>query len=163
MDAEVNPLESTGDTIKYTALGSLASERDVSMSMSFAGIVNSQGEASIDQGGAGAIIVQGPVEATRSGAVAIVASSVNSDHAYSAVAVGSDVSLRRSWIGVALSPRMQVSEDSRVIIGPMAALIIAVAIFGLFGIAAALGVVVVRRAMTWRPKVPSVSWHRMGE
>jgi hypothetical protein len=125
--------------------------------------VNSQGKASIDQSGAGAIIVQGPVEATRSGALAIVASSVSGDHAYSAVAVGSDVSLSKSWVGVALSPRMQVSENSRVIIGPIAALIIAVAIFGVFGVAAALGVVVVRRAMTWRPKVPAVSWHRMGE
>jgi hypothetical protein len=163
MDAEVTPLESTVDTIKYTALGSLASERDVSVSMSCAGIVNSQGEASVDQSGVGAIIAQGPVQATRSGAVAIVASNLSGDHAYSAVAVGSDVSLSKSWVGVALSPRMQVSEDSRVLIGPIAALIIAVAIFGVFGIALALGVVVVRRAMTWRPKVPAVSWHRMGE
>lgn len=163
MAAEATPLEPTGDSIRYTALGSLASEREVSMSMSCAGIVNSQAAASLEQSGAGAVIAQGPVEATRSGAVAIVATSVSGDHAYSCVTVASDISLSRSWVGVALSPRMQLSEDSRVIIGPVAALIIAVAILGVFGIVAALGAVAVRRALTWRPKVPSVSWHRMGE
>ena len=163
MDSEVTPLESNGQTIKKGAVGSVASERDVSMSMSCAGIVTSAGKTSISQGGVGAIIAQGPVEATRSGTLAIVANSVIGDHAYSAVAVGSNVSLNESWIGVALSPRLQVSEDSRVIIGPLAALIISVALLGVFGIVAVLVAVAVRRALTWRPKVPSVAWHRMGE
>ncbi len=155
--------KSAGDSVKGTIVASVASERDIEISTSCAGIVNSQGETVMRRSGAAALISQGDLEATQCGAVALVAGDLTGDQTYSALTVASDVNVSRSWIGVALSPRLQVSEGSRVIIGPVAALIISCAILGVFGIAAWLFAMALRRALAWRPKMPSVSWHRMGE
>lgn len=151
------------DMVKTAVVGTVSTEHDIEMSTSCAGVVNAQGDASVTQGGAGVIIAHGDVQAHQTGAAALFASSVTGDHVYNCVTVASDVSASRSWIGIALSPKMRVSDDSRVIVGPVAALIIAVAALGIFGIVAAFGVIAARRALAWRPRVPQVSWHRMGE
>lgn len=151
------------DSVKTAIVGTVTSAQDVEISTSCIGVVNAQGSASVSQTGAGAIIARGDVAATQSGAAALFANSVAGDHTYSAVTVASDVAVSRSWIGIALSPKMQVSDDSRVIVGPVAALIIVVAALGVFGVVAAFGVLAAKRALAWRPKVPSVSWHRMDE
>lgn len=162
MDATENT-GSVADSVKNTIVANVTSEHDVEISTSCTGVVSAEGNSAITQSGAGAIIARGDVEATQSGSVALVASSVTGDHTYSVVTLASDVAVSRSWIGVALSPRMQVSDDSRVLIGPIAALIIVVAALGVFGIVAVFGVLAAKRAIAWRPKVPAVSWHRMGE
>jgi hypothetical protein len=154
---------SVTDTVKNTIVANVTSAHDVEIGTSLTGVVNAEGDSAITQSGAGAIVARGDAEVSRSGSVALVASSVSGDHTYSAVTLASDVAVSRSWIGVALSPRMQVSEDSRVLVGPVAALIIVVAALGVFGIVAVFGVLAAKRALAWRPKVPAVSWHRMGE
>jgi hypothetical protein len=79
--------------------------------------------------------------------------------------VASEVRISRGWVGIVASPNVELSEDSRVIIGPAAALIIAAAVLGVFGIAVVLAGVLARRASQWRPNipVPSLSWKRSGE
>ncbi|MDP2182132.1 MAG: hypothetical protein Q8K99_06150 [Actinomycetota bacterium] len=167
MNANVNePMEETDETeghVHNTLAPSVVSERDVEVTASFAGIVNAQGGATLNQSGACTIFAQGNVDANQAGAAAIVTRTLSGEGVYAGAIVAGDVSVGKSWVGLVLSPNMQVSEDSRVIIGPVAALIIALAIFGVFGVVAALGFFAARRAMTWRPRVPAVSWHRMGE
>lgn len=162
MEAAENAVPGT-DSVKTAIVGTVTSEQDVEISASGAGVVSAQGSASVSRAGAGVIIASGDVAANRSGAAMLFANSVAGDHTYNAVTVAGDVAVSRSWIGVALSPKMQVADDSRVIVGPAAALVIVVAALGVFGVVAALGVLAARRALAWRPKVPSVSWHRMGE
>lgn len=152
-----------GAEVKNTIVGTVASEHDIELSTSCAGVVSAQGDASVSQSGAGAIVAHGDVRTHQTGVAALLASAVEGDHLYSGVAVASDISVSRSWVGIALAPKMQVSDDSRIIVGPIAALILAAAILGVFGIVAALGVIATKRALAWRPKVPAVSWHRMGE
>lgn len=142
---------------------SVAGNEDVNVATSLCGVVNAQGDAALTQSAAAAILAQGNTDVTQSAVAAIVTRTMTGEGVYNAASVSGDMSVSRSWIGVALTPRLQVSEDSRVIIGPVGALIIAVAIFGVFGILAALGYFAARRAMQWRPRVPSVSWHRMGD
>jgi len=151
------------EAVKNTIVASITSEGGVDVSTSGVGILNAEGDATVSQSGAGAIVTRGDAAVHQSGSAAIVANSVGGDRVYNLATVAREVSVSRSWIGVALSPKMQVSEDSRVIVGPVAALIIVVALLGAFGIVAAVGVVAAKRALAWRPKVPSVSWHRMGE
>ncbi len=154
---------STTEVVKNTMVANVTTDGDVEVGTSCVGIVNAEGGATITQSGVGAILARADAQATQVGSAAIVANSVSGDRIYNVATVASDVTVSRSWIGVALSPRMQVSDDSRVIVGPLAALIIVVALLGVFGIVAAVGVVAAKRALAWRPKVPSVSWHRMGE
>ncbi|MDY0087346.1 MAG: hypothetical protein RBS78_02150 [Coriobacteriia bacterium] len=151
------------DVVRNTIVGTVTSAHDAEITTSCAGVVSAQGDASVKRSGAGAIIAHGGVETHKTAVAALLASAVEGNHVYNGVTVASDISVSRSWVGIALAPKMQVSDDSRVIVGPAAALILAAAILGVFGIVAALSVMATRRALAWRPKMPSVSWHRMGE
>jgi hypothetical protein len=64
-----------------------------------------------------------------------------------------EADVKRSWVGIVLSPQVTVSEDSRVLISTKAALIIGFAILGGFGIIAVIGWLGVRRLMRWRPTI----------
>lgn len=141
---------------------SVTASHDANLTTSFAGVVNAQGDANLNQGAAGAVVAQGDVSVTQAGAAAIVGRAITGENIGGAVLVGSEVSVKNAWVGVALSPNLEVSEDSRVIIGTKAAIIIAVAMFGIFGIAAVLAVLGARRAMAWRPNLPmpSIQWRR---
>ncbi|MDH4139802.1 MAG: hypothetical protein OEV43_04455 [Coriobacteriia bacterium] len=161
--APMEESEAAKTTVRNSVASSVVAEHDAEVTGSLAGVVNAQGDATVSQTGSLAIMARGDVEATQTGAGAIVSRSMSGEGIYSCIAAAGDMSVRRGWIGVAISPKMEVSEDSRVFIGPRAAFIIAAAILGIFGIVAAFGVIAARKAMGWRPKVPSVSWHRMGE
>ena len=66
--------------------------------------------------------------------------------------VTGEADVKHSWVGIVIAPKATVSEDSRVIISTKAALIIAAAVLGGFGLVAlafALGMRrVVRRGAT---------------
>jgi len=156
------PAEETSDTTRGV-VASVTSAGEARISSSIAGFVSAQGDASVAQSASAVVLAQGNSDIEQSAVAALVTRTMTGDRVYNAASVSGEMSVSRSWIGVALTPRLQVSEDSRVIIGPVGALIIATAIFGVFGILAALGYFAARRAMQWRPKVPAVSWHKMGE
>jgi len=164
MSAEdiTTPAEETNETTRG-AVASVASPGEARVTSSIAGFVNAQGDATLAQSASAVVLSQGNADIERSAVAALVTRTMTGDRVYNAASVSGEMSVSRSWIGVALTPHLQVSEDSRVFIGPVGALIIAAAIFGVFGILAALGYFAARRAMHWRPKVPAVSWHRMGE
>lgn len=151
--------------MEASVMSNVNAARDVSMTTSVAGLVNAQGDAEISQGGALAVVSQGHAAISQGGAGAIVSNSFSGDSFGSGVVLGNEVSVANSWVGFALTPKMEVSEDSHVIIGTKGALIIAAAIFGVFGLAAVLAFYAGRRVLRWRPKVPvpSVSWRRAGE
>lgn len=150
--------------VQASVVPSVNASHDATLTTSLAGLVNAQGDVELNQGGAGAVVAQGSVALTQGGAAAIFANKVNADSSGSAVLMGSDVTVSNGWVGFAVASNMQVADDSRVIIGTRGALIIAAAIFGVFGIAAAMALVAGRRVMQWRPKVPvpSVRWRRAG-
>ncbi|MEI7815069.1 MAG: hypothetical protein WCJ13_09790, partial [Coriobacteriia bacterium] len=57
------------------------------------------------------------------------------------------------FVGVLLTPQANIAEDSRVLIGTKAALIIAAALLGGFGLVAVVMALGVRRVMSWRPQI----------
>jgi hypothetical protein len=67
--------------------------------------------------------------------------------------VTGDADIKSSWVGIVISAKTTVSEDSRVLISTKAALIIALALFGGFGLVALAISLGVRRIMHWRPSI----------
>lgn len=149
-------------SVQARVIPTVTAAHDASLTSSLAGVVNSQGDADLNQSGAAAVIAQGAVGISQGGAGAIVSRSVAGESMGSGLVVASDVRVSRGWIGVIASPNVEISDDSRVLIDPRAALIIAIAIFGVFGLGVVLAAMLARRAMQWRPKipVPSVQWRR---
>ena len=152
----------TGDASR-TVVASVAAPGQVNVTTSLAGFVNAQGDANVHQSATSVVLAQGNADVDQSAVCALVTRTMTGERVYTAAAVSGEMSVSRSWVVVALTPRLSVSEDSKVIIGPVGALIIAAAIFGVFGVVMGLGYYAARRAMQWRPRVPAVSWHRMGE
>lgn len=145
------------------AVVSIAAPGEANVRSSIAGFVSAQGDATLSQSASVGLLAQGNADIDQSAVAALVTRTMTGDRVYNAASVSGEMSVSRSWIGVALTPRLTVSENSRVIIGPVGALIIAAAIFGVFGVLVALGYFAARRAMQWRPQVPALSWHRMGD
>lgn len=163
---EIVMASSQSDTehqVRHKIAARVESARDVQVITSLAGIVAVKGDARLEQTGAGAIAVEGDVDANQSIAGALVGQNVTGERVFTGAAVARDLSVRNSRIGLALAGKMQVSDDSRVLIGPVAALIFVGAILGFFGLVVLAGVFAVRSARAWRPSMPSVSWHRMGD
>jgi hypothetical protein len=95
------------------------------------------GETKVHQA-ASPLIIGRVVDASQSGACAVLAGEAN---------------VTRSWVGMVLSGKTTVSEDSRVIISTKAAMIIALALFGGFGLVALVGWMGVRKVTSWRPTI----------
>lgn len=159
------PTEPRDAEVRTGIVPSVSASHDVSLTTSVAGVVNAQGDASLNQSGACAVVSQGNVGVSQAGAGIVIAQSFAGESFGGGVVVSNDVRVSKGWVGVALSPKLEVADDSRVIIGPAAAAIIALAMFGIFGVVVAGGVYAARRAAQWRPKLPmpSVSWRRLGE
>lgn len=156
-----SPAEESAATTRG-ATASIATPGQADVRSSIAGFVSAQGDATLSQSASVGVLSQGNADIDQSAVAALVTRTMTGDRVYNAASVSGEMSVSRSWIGVALTPRLSVSEDSRVIIGPVGALIIAAAIFGVFGVLVALGYFAARRAMQWRPRVPALTWHRMG-
>lgn len=164
MSAEelVTPAAADTETAR-TVAAQVSTPGNASVTASLAGFVSAQGDATVYQSAATVVVAQDNADIDQSAVCALVTRTMTGERVYTAAAVSGEMSVSRSWVVVALTPRLSVSEDSKVIIGPVGALIIAAAIFGVFGIVTVLGYYAARRAMQWRPKVPVLEWHRMGE
>ncbi|MBI5231043.1 MAG: hypothetical protein HY876_02635 [Coriobacteriales bacterium] len=165
MTAEDSSTQASPDgdaSVQASVVPNVTAAHDANLTSSLAGVVNSQGDADLNQSGAGAVIAQGAVGISQGGAAAIVSRSVAGESMGTGIVVANDVRISRGWIGVVASPNVEISDDSRVLIDPRAALIIAVAIFGVFGLAVVMAAMFARRAMQWRPKIPmpSIQWRR---
>lgn len=149
------------ENVETTAAASVATAGDAKITTSFVGIVNAEGGAQVSQSAGLAVVSGADASISQAGAATVIAKSVSGEKFGSGVILAGDVSVSHGWVGIVASPKVELSDNSRILIGPVAALIIGAGILGVFGIAVAIAWILARRASEWRPKVPSISWQRM--
>lgn len=158
----------------FAATGSLIGvanvERDARITASVAPAVLSRGATIVQQSYTSAIIVGGGAETRihQAAAPIIVGKTTEMVQSGACTVVTGEANIRNSWVGMVLSPKATVSEDSRVLISPAAAIIIGLALITGIGVVAVVAVLLARRAYEQRrsafmarlPHLPDFSaWH----
>jgi hypothetical protein len=146
--AQAGSLESVGSAIGFANVSG-----DASITASAAPIVYAKGNVSVRQSYTSAVLAGGDMDIAQAGAPLIIGKQLNVEQGGALVMLSGESSVSNGFVGVLLSPKATVSDDSRVLVGTKAALIIAAALLGGFGLVALVMVLGVRRVMTWRPQI----------
>jgi hypothetical protein len=103
-----------GDRVSVTQAGGsvFLSNTDLTVNQGGAHLMLTRGDATIHQGGANALGARGSVSITQGGAFFTAARAVTAS---------------RSYLGVVLAPSVEISDDSRVLLGPVPAIALGVA------------------------------------
>jgi len=145
---DAGSLSATGSAI---GAASIDGDATITASMMPAAIV--RGNATIQQSYVSAAIVGGDTKVHQAVAPLIIGKTMDVSQGGGAVLLSGEANVTKSWVGIVLSPKTTISEDSRVLISTKAALIIAFAVFGGFALVALVGWLGVRRLMRWRPSI----------
>ena len=136
-----------------SAIGVASVDGDATITASMIPATLVRGNATIQQSYVSAAIVSGDTKVHQAVAPLIIGKTMDISQGGGAVLLSGEANVTNSWVGIVLSPKTTVSEDSRVLIGTKAAMIIALAVFGGFGLVALVGWLGVRKAMRWRPSI----------
>jgi len=131
-----------------SAIGVASVDGDAAITASVAPAVMARGATTVLQSYVSAVIVGGGAETRMHQAAAplIIGKTVGMTQSGAVALVTGEAHVKRSWVGVVVSPKTTVSEDSRVVVSTTAALIIAAAVLGGLGLVAAAIVFGVRAA-----------------
>ena len=161
--AEAEEIHASGTAIGSAHAGSLTAtasaiglaniEGDAQISVSAVPILRTTGGATFTQAYASAVIVGGDMEIHQAAAPVIIGKSLDATQVGACVVVSGDADVKRSTVGLLLSRNATVSEDSRVLLGTKAALIIACALFGGFAFVAIAMIMSAQRVAEWRPEI----------
>jgi hypothetical protein len=148
VSAEAEQLDATA-----SAVGVASVEGDADVGTSFVGVVSAKGDTTIHQSVAGAVIGGESVSVSQGGSPVLISRAISMNTGAGGAILAGEANVQRGWIGVLLTPKATISEDSRVLIGPAAALILSVAVLGGFGIAAYFAARGAKRMLAWRPQL----------
>ena len=135
-----------------TAVGSASVDGDATFSASAVGMLTCR-DVSMRQTYAGAIMAEGNATMKQSGASAILGERIEVNNGGAAMLWAQEVSISHGWVGVVAGKDVTISDDSRVLIDVKAALIIAAALLGGFGIIALVALVSGRRVASRLPRL----------
>ena len=144
-------------------IGGISASGDVEIAASAVGIIAAKQNVDFRQGWVNNVFSAGNVSVSQGGNGFMLGRSATLENAGSVAVVAGDAKVNRGWIGLLLAGKTEVSEDSHVIIGTKAALIIAAALLGGLGLVAiALLYGSGKVAKQWNPKMIG-EWakHRM--
>ena len=138
-----------------SAIGAASVDGDATITASMVPLLLARCETTFQQSYASAVIVGGgaDMKVHQAAAPLIVGKTMDLTQSGGGVLVTGEANVKQSWVGIVLSPKTTVSEDSRVIVSTKAALIIAAALLGGFGLVAVVMTIGVRRMMRWRPSI----------
>jgi hypothetical protein len=140
----------------FAATGSLVGvanvERNAHITASITPAVLSRGTTMVQQSYASAVIVGGGAETRihQAAAPIIVGKTTEMVQSGACAVVTGEANVHRSWVGMVVSPKATISDDSRVLISPGAALIIGLALITGIGVVAVVAVLLARRAYEQR-------------
>jgi hypothetical protein len=146
--ARADSLEAVGSAVGFANVSG-----DATITASAAPVVYAKGNISVRQSYTSAVLAGGDMDISQAGAPLIIGKQLNVDQGGALVMLSGESSVSNGFVGVLLSPKATVSDDSRVLVSTKAALIIAAALLGGFGLVALVMVLGVRRVMTWRPQI----------
>jgi hypothetical protein len=138
-----------------SAIGAAAIDGDATITASMVPAMMTRGDLTFQQSYASAVIVggAGDTKVHQAFAPLIVGKTMDVTQAGACALVTGEADIKSSWVGIVLSPKTTVSDNSRVFISTKAALIIALALFGGLGLVALAITFGVRRIMHWRPSI----------
>lgn len=146
--ARTGSLEAVGCAVGFANVSG-----DATVTASASPVVYARGNISVRQSYTSAVLAGGDMEISQAGAPLIIGKKLDVSQGGALVMLTGESSVSNGFVGVLLSPKATVSDDSRVLIGTKAALIIAAALLGGFGLVALVMVLGVRRVMSWRPQI----------
>lgn len=134
-------------------IGGMSVAGDADVSMGAVGVMLAKQNVDFRQGWVNNVFSSGDVSIAQAGNGFTLGRSATLDHAGSVAVVAGDATVSHGWVGLMLAGKTEVSEDSRVIIGTKAAIIIAAALLGGFAVVAiALMYGSGKVARQWNPK-----------
>jgi hypothetical protein len=140
-------MEAVGSVIGFTS-----AERDATITASMTPIVHAKGDIHVRQSYTSGVIAGGDMEISQSVAPVIVGKKLSVTQGGGVVMLSGEADVNSGFVGVLLTPKANVSADSRILLSTKGALIIAAAILGGFGLVAVMMALSVRRVMAWRRK-----------
>jgi hypothetical protein len=146
--AQAGSLEAVGSAVGFANVSG-----DATLTASAASVLYAKGNISVRQSYTSAVLAGGDMDISQAGAPLIIGKQLSVQQGGAVVMLSGESAVSNGFVGILLSPKATVSEDSRVLIGPKAALIIAAALLGGFGVVALVMALGVRRVMTWRPQI----------
>lgn len=159
--AHTTDLSATG-----TAIGIASVDGDASVTMSAVPLLSAKGNATFRQSYASAFLAGDTIDVSQGGAPVMIAKHITIDHGAGCALVAGEAEVKSGWVGMVISGKTQIAEDAHVVITTKAALIIALALFGGFGLVAAALFFGAQRVAAWRPQVslpPLPEWVRHRE
>jgi hypothetical protein len=146
--AQAEEFEAVGSAVGFVSAGG-----DATITASASPIVHAKGDIHVRQAYTSAVIAGGDMEISQAFAPIIVGKQLSVHQGGGVVMLAGDAKVSNGFVGVLLSPRAEISDDSRVLLSTKGALIIAAALLGGFGILAVVVALSARRAMSWRPSI----------
>jgi len=146
--AQTGSLEAVGSAVGFANVSG-----DASLTASATPIVYAKGNVSVRQSYTSAVLAGGDMDITQAGAPLIIGKKLDVQQGGAVVMLSGDSTVTNGFVGVLLTPKATINDDSRVLIGTKAALIIAAALLGGFGLVALVMVLGVKRVMSWRPQI----------
>jgi hypothetical protein len=146
--AQTGSLEAVGSAVGFANVSG-----DATLTASASPIVYSKGNISVRQSYTSAVLAGGDMDITQAGAPLIIGKQLSVRQGGALVMLTGESTVSNGFVGVLLSPKATISDESRVLISTKAALIIAAALLGGFGLVALVMVLGVRRVMAWRPQI----------
>jgi hypothetical protein len=111
------------------AIGTASVDGDVSIDASAIGVLSAN-SVGIHQGMASVMVVDGDVSIDQGAAQFVVARTVGIEQGGVGTLIAGEANLARSWVGIMAARNATLSDDSRVIVGTRAALIIGAGLLG---------------------------------
>lgn len=151
--ATTDELSATGSAVGMAKVGG-----DVHAQLSVLGLTTASGNAELHQSYASAFVAGDTMSVSQAAVPLGLARTITFEQSGAIVAASGETTVHRSFVGLLLSGRTEVAEDSRVLVGTRAAVIIACALLGGFGLVALAIFVGAKRVSNWRPtiKLPSL-------
>ncbi len=140
--------EAVGSVVGFTAAGG-----DATITASCAPIVHAKGDIHVRQAYTSAVIAGSDMEISQALAPIIVGKQLSVNQGGGVVMLSGESQVSNGFVGVLLTPKASISDDSKVLLSTKAALIIAAALFGGFALVAVVMVLGARRIMSWRPSI----------
>lgn len=141
-------LSATGSAVGMAKVGG-----DARAQLSVVGLVAASGNAELHQSYASAFVAGDTMSVSQAAVPMGLARTITFEQSGALVSAAGETTVKRSFVGLLLSGRTEVSEDSKVLLSTRAALIIAAALLGGFGFVAIAIYLGARRVSQWRPSI----------
>ena len=151
--AHTDSLTTTASAVAFARV-----EGNVDARLSQVSMVYATGDASLRQCYTSAFVAGNEVTVSQGLAPLAVARKIKFEQSANCVTIASEAKVKRSFVGLLLSGRSEISEDSRVLLTGRGLAILAVAVLGGFGLVAVAIAMGANRMSQWQPSITLPSW-----